>query len=248
MNWYWARRLFVSRLPSVKNWVLFLLMVIHLEKNDGAIEFWRLMKYLRNDLVQFYHWSDEKWKSTMSSRRKNKKKFNIVLDPSKQTFFVPEFFKVIQDVISLIFHYRSTYYSNGFFECIYNIRCASNLHSMMNSGSISGRPKLEAKTNGILHACGSNEQENQRFGWNWSGCTASCLIQGQSRGKISKHGGTTSNVLKRKDLNSIKHDRMQSSFTTSSHLIVSRRLSWWELEKQIWESISAASISSEDFH
>ena len=34
-------------------------------EDDGAIEFWRLKEYLRNDLVQSQHWSDEKWKSTM---------------------------------------------------------------------------------------------------------------------------------------------------------------------------------------
>ena len=43
--------------------------------------------------------------------------------------------------------------------------------------------------------------------------------------------GSTSNLIKRKDFSSIKHDRTQSSFTTRSQLIESRRLSWWDLEK-----------------
>ena len=43
--------------------------------------------------------------------------------------------------------------------------------------------------------------------------------------------GLTSNLLKRKDWSFIKQDRTQSSFTTRSQLIVSRRLSWWDLEK-----------------
>ena len=43
--------------------------------------------------------------------------------------------------------------------------------------------------------------------------------------------GLTSILLWRKDLSSIKHDRTQSSFATHSQLIVSRRLSWWELQK-----------------
>ena len=44
-------------------------------EDDGAIEFWRLKEYLRNDLVQSQHWSDEKWKSTMAKGGGNKQIF-----------------------------------------------------------------------------------------------------------------------------------------------------------------------------
>ena len=37
-----------------------------LREEDGAIEFWRLKDYLRNDFVRSQHWSDEMWKSTMA--------------------------------------------------------------------------------------------------------------------------------------------------------------------------------------
>ena len=47
---------------------------------------------------------------------------------------------------------------NGFFEYIYHIGCAINLHSIMNSGFDTRRTKFEPKTDGILHVCGSNEQ------------------------------------------------------------------------------------------
>ena len=43
-----------------------------LREEDGAIEFWRLQDYLRNDLVQSQHWSDAKWKSTYNSERRRK--------------------------------------------------------------------------------------------------------------------------------------------------------------------------------
>ena len=43
-------------------------------EDDGAIEFWRLKDYLRNDLERSQHWSDEKWKSTMAKGGGNKKK------------------------------------------------------------------------------------------------------------------------------------------------------------------------------
>ena len=35
-------------------------------EDDGAIEFWRIKEYLRNDLERSQHWSGEKWKSTMA--------------------------------------------------------------------------------------------------------------------------------------------------------------------------------------
>ena len=75
-------------------------------EDDGAIEFWRRKDYLRNHFVQSQHWSDEKWKSTMAKGGGNKKIFQYCTDPSEK-FFTSELFKVIQDAISLILHYRT---------------------------------------------------------------------------------------------------------------------------------------------
>ena len=91
----------------------------------------------------------------------------------------------------------------------------------------SGRTKFGQKTDGILHICGSYEQGTQSSSCNWPGSTASCTIQAENVEETSKHCVGS----KRRNLSSIKHDRTQSSFTTRSQLIVSRRLSWWELEK-----------------
>ena len=44
-------------------------------EDDGAIEFWRFKEYLRNDLVQSQHWSDEMWKIRMAGGGGNKKIF-----------------------------------------------------------------------------------------------------------------------------------------------------------------------------
>ena len=54
--------------------------------------------------------------------------------------------------------------------------------------------------------------------------------------KWKKHQNTvywvvTSNLLRRKDWSSIRHDRTPSFFTKHSHLIVSRKLFGWKLEK-----------------
>ena len=47
---------------------------------------------------------------------------------------------------------------DDFFEYIYHIGCAINLHSIVNSGLIPGGQNFEQKTDGILHVCGSTEQ------------------------------------------------------------------------------------------
>ena len=53
-------------------------------EDDGAIEFWRVKEYLRNDFELSQHWSDEKWKSAMSKGGGNKKRFQYCTDPSGQ--------------------------------------------------------------------------------------------------------------------------------------------------------------------
>ena len=78
-------------------------------EDDGAIEFWRIKDYLRNDLVQSQQWSDEKWKSTMAKGGGTRKDFNIVLIHQDKKFFISELFKVIQDANPLILHCSTMY-------------------------------------------------------------------------------------------------------------------------------------------
>ena len=49
-----------------------------IREEDGAIEFWRIKEYLRNDLVRSQHWSDEKWKSTIAKRRRKQEKISLL--------------------------------------------------------------------------------------------------------------------------------------------------------------------------
>ena len=97
LDWYWARKLFVYRLPSVKT-TEYSSRHGHLPwEDDGAIEFWRLQDYLLNHFVQSQHWSDEMWKSTMAKGGGNKKIFQHCTDPSGQEILFSKLFKVIQD-------------------------------------------------------------------------------------------------------------------------------------------------------
>ena len=115
--------------------------------------------YLRNDLVQFQHWSDEKWKSTMAKGGGNKKRFQYCTDPSGQEIL---YLRPLQghsgrNLIDLSLQ-DSVIISNGFFE--YNLS-----HRMCNQFTLhrefridSGRTNFEQKTDGILHVSGSYEQ------------------------------------------------------------------------------------------
>ena len=46
-----------------RNWLIFFVMGSLLREDDGAIQFWRLKDYLRNEFEYAQHWSDEMWKS-----------------------------------------------------------------------------------------------------------------------------------------------------------------------------------------
>ena len=67
VDWFWARRLFGCRLPSVKTTEYSSLSWSSTSRRWWwAIEFLRVKEYLRNDLERSQHWSGEKWKSTMA--------------------------------------------------------------------------------------------------------------------------------------------------------------------------------------
>ena len=51
-------------------------------EEDGAIEFWRLKDYLRNEFEHSQYWSDDVWKSRMAEGGGNKKRFQYCTDPS----------------------------------------------------------------------------------------------------------------------------------------------------------------------
>ena len=94
-------------------------------EDDGAIDFWRIKEYLQNNLVRSQHWSDEKWKSTMA-----KGGGEIVYLRAFQGHSGRNLIDLsLQDNVLI---------PNDFFEYIYHIGWAINLHSIVNSGLIPG--------------------------------------------------------------------------------------------------------------
>ena len=125
-------------------------------EDDGAIESWRIKEYRRNDFVRSQHWTDDKWKSTMAKGGGNKNIFNIVLIHQNKIFFCALLGHSGRNLIDPSLQ-DNVLIPNDLFEYIYHIGCAINLHSIVNSGLIPGGQKIEHKTDGILHVCGSNE-------------------------------------------------------------------------------------------
>ena len=105
---------------------------------DGAIEFWRLKDDLQNKFEYSQHWSDDVWKSKMAGGGGNKKIFQYCTDPSGEILYLRALQghsgrnpidPTLQDNVLI---------PNNFFEYIYHIGCAVNLHSFTNSGLIPG--------------------------------------------------------------------------------------------------------------
>ena len=107
-------------------------------EEDGAIEFWRLKDYLRNDFVRSQHRSDDKWKKSMAGGGGNKKRYQYCTDSSGAILYL----RALQG------HSRrnlidpslqdNVVIPSDFFQYIYHVGCANNLHSIINSGLIPG--------------------------------------------------------------------------------------------------------------
>ena len=135
LNWYWARNLFAY---PVSKQLSPLLRHGHLPREeDGAIEFRRMKDYLRNEFENSRWWSDEMRKSKMAGGGGNKKRFQYCTDPSGQEIL---YLRALQghsgrNPIDPSLQ-DNVFIPNNFFEYIYHIGCAINLHSITNSGLI----------------------------------------------------------------------------------------------------------------
>ena len=135
----------------------------HLPREDGAIGFWRLKEYLRNEFEHSQHWSDEKWKSEMAKGGRNKKRFQHCTDPSGQEI-------LLSPNSSRSFRTQS-HWSFITVQCINPERFlrVHLSHRMCNQFTLhrefridTGRTEFEQKTDGILHVCGSKKNKEHK--------------------------------------------------------------------------------------
>ena len=110
---------------------------VHREE-DGAVHFWRIKENLQNQFTQSIHWSHDRWKACLAGGGGNKRTFQYCTDSSGTIVY----FRALQghSTRSLIDPslQDNVVIQSGFFQHIYHIGCAFNLHSIINSGLIPG--------------------------------------------------------------------------------------------------------------
>ena len=110
-------------------------------EDDAAVEFWRIKDNLQTHFWYCHHWSDDKWKKSMAGGGQK----NI--------------FQYCSDLSGTILYFRglqghsgrslidpalqdNVLIPNNFFQYIYRVGGAINLHSIINSGLIAGGQNL----------------------------------------------------------------------------------------------------------
>ena len=107
-------------------------------EDDGAVQFWRIKFYLRNQFPQNQYWSDDRWKICLAAGGGTKRRYQYCSDISGTIVYL----RALQGHSgrSLI---DPSLQDNVIFQCglfhhIYHIGCAFNLHSIINNGLIPG--------------------------------------------------------------------------------------------------------------
>ena len=114
---------------------------VHRE-DDGAIEFWRIKDNLQEHFPYCPRWSDDRWKKSMAGGGGNKKRYQYCTDSSGIILYL----RALQghsgrSLIDPTLQDNVVIPSN-FFQYIYHVGCAINLHSIINSGLIPGGQNL----------------------------------------------------------------------------------------------------------
>ena len=113
---------------------------VHRE-DDGAIEFWRIKDNLQKHFPCCPRWSDDRWKKSMVGGG-NTKRYQYCTDSSGIILYL----RALQghsgrNLIDPSLH-DNVVIPDGFFQHIYHVGCAVDLHSIINSGLILGGQNL----------------------------------------------------------------------------------------------------------
>ena len=111
-------------------------------EDDGAVQFWRIKDHIKKYFPHCPHWSDDRWKKSMSGGVGNKKRFQYCTDSSGTVVY----FRALQghsgrSLIDPTLQDNVVFPSN-FFQYIYHVGCVIDLHSLINSGLIPGCQNL----------------------------------------------------------------------------------------------------------
>ena len=195
-------------------------------EEDGAIEFWRLGDYLptnaRTLSIGLMKCGRVQWQKAEATR----KDFNIVLIHQDKKFFISELFKVIQDAIPLILHcgtmcwFWTISLSTFIIFDVQSICTPSQIQDWYWEDKIWARKDRQYSLR-LWILWTKNTEIRTRLTWPHHVMHGTSRKRG--RGTKTRCIGSIYSLLNGKDWGSIKQDRMQSSFTAHSHLIVSRK-------------------------
>ena len=111
-------------------------------EEDGAVQFWRIKENLQTYFPYCPHWSDSKWKTCMARGGGNKNRYQYCTDSSGTIVYLRALQRhsgrnlidpTLQDNVII---------QSNFFQYIYHVGCAINLHFIINSGLIPGGQNL----------------------------------------------------------------------------------------------------------
>ena len=107
-------------------------------EDDGAVQFWRIKFYLRNQFPQNQYWSDDRWKACLAAAGGAKRRYQYCYDISGTIIYL----RALQGHSgrSLI---DPSLQDNVITQCVLfhhisHIGCAFNLHSIINNGLMPG--------------------------------------------------------------------------------------------------------------
>ena len=107
-------------------------------EEDGAVQFWRIKFYLRNQFSQISCWSDDRWKVCLAPGGGSKRRYQYCSDISGTILYL----RALQghsgrNLIDPLLQ-DNVLIQRGLFHHIYHIGRAINLHSIINNGLIPG--------------------------------------------------------------------------------------------------------------
>ena len=110
---------------------------VHREE-DGAVHFWRIKENLQTNSHKYLIVSDDRWKACLAAGGGVKRRFQYCIDDSGTIVY----FRALQghsgrNLIDPSLQ-DNVIIQSGFFQHIYHIGCAFNLHSIINSGLTPG--------------------------------------------------------------------------------------------------------------
>ena len=144
------------------------------------------------------HWSDEKWKSIMARGGGNKNKFQYCTAASGEIVYLRALQghsgrnlidPSLQDNVLIL---------EDFFEYIYHVGCAINLHSIINSGLIPGGQNLSKRQTVFFLPVNSMDKGHRDL--------EVIDLEAPRVAQYMQTAWKKQDLLKRKDLSSIRHD------------------------------------------